>query len=65
MKGCVKHMHELEERIGKIAPEADTKSTDEDTARYHAILMRLLEDAKREFDQWPEWKKQYSITTRA
>lgn len=59
-------MNDLKERIENTAATVVTnqKWSEETSARYHAMLMRLLEEAKREFDQWPEWKKQYSITTR-
>lgn len=58
-------MNDLEDRIDTPTPEPQEQWSVETTARYHAILMRLLEETKREFDQWPEWKKQYSITSRA
>jgi len=59
-------MSELEAHIEKAAPgeEPRHQSREEETAHYYGILMRMLEEAKREFDKWPEWKKQYSITTR-
>jgi hypothetical protein len=58
-------MNDLEEGIENPAPESEAQWSEETTARYHAILMSLLDDTKREFDQWPKWKKQYSITSRA
>jgi len=59
-------MNDLETRIEKrSATEAPRHpSREEATAHYYGILMRILEEAKREFDKWPDWKKQYSITTR-
>lgn len=58
-------MNQHEKPIENAAAKANQDWSDEATARYRDILMRLLEETKREFDQWPEWKKQYSITTRA
>ena len=65
MKKSINGMDDLQKPIENIAPEVVRQEwSEEEIARYHAILMGLLEETQREFDRWPEWKKHYSITTK-
>jgi hypothetical protein len=57
-------MPDLEEVVAAPSRDAQHESPEEANERRHQILMRLLRETRREFDKWPEWKKQYPVSSR-